>query len=41
MKRRLLQKDQILDVALRLTTVFFPPVAQTSRHCEIALAAVK
>jgi hypothetical protein len=39
MKRCLLQKDQILDVVLRSTIVFFPPVAQIGRHCEIALAA--
>jgi hypothetical protein len=38
MKRSLWQKDQILDVVLRSTTVFFPPVAQTGRHCEIAPA---
>jgi hypothetical protein len=37
MKRSLLHKDQILDVAFRSTTVFFPPVAQAGRHCEIAL----
>jgi hypothetical protein len=36
MKPSLLQKDQILDVALRSTTVLFPPVAPIGRHCGIA-----